>query len=124
MPAQATTGDSRAVARAVERLLAERGMSVPALSRESGVTQSTIWALAQATGTKRSTLVALSAALGCRPGYLADVYAREADPGSRADQGGPPGDREWRQLADDISGIRSQLAAHNAILAEWARELR
>lgn len=101
-------GDWAAVNAAVHRL-AGPGMSVARLSRESGVSETTIRYLGQPAKRQRSTLVALSAALGCRPGYLADVLygrARDSDAGAR-----PPCPAEARLAAIEaaVAGIRDML---------------
>lgn len=72
-------GDWGAVHTAMCDRLESLGMSIAGLSRESGVSETTIRYLHRPEKRQRSTLVALSAALGCRPGYLADVLVGLAD---------------------------------------------
>jgi transcriptional regulator with XRE-family HTH domain len=55
-------------------------MSLARLSRESGISETTIRRIGQAEKRQRSTLVAISAALGYPYDYLVDVLLGEADP--------------------------------------------
>lgn len=62
-----------AVERAIHREMKRLDMSLARLSRESGVSETTIRYIEKPRKRQRSTLVALSAALGCRHDYLVDV---------------------------------------------------
>lgn len=55
-------------------------MSIARLSRESGVSETTIRYIGRNEKRQRSTLVALAAALGCQHDYLVDVLHGAADP--------------------------------------------
>lgn len=73
-------GDWGAVHAAVHRLMKRLDMSVARLSRESGVSETTIRYIGRPGKRQRSTLVALAAALGCPYDYLVDVLRGETDP--------------------------------------------
>lgn len=77
-------GNWEAVHAAVRRLMRGLDMSTARLSRESGVSETTIRYLRRPEKRQRSTLVALAAALGCQHDYLVDVLVGEADPGEAA----------------------------------------
>lgn len=103
-------GDWAGVAAAVKRLREQRdNMPVSALSRKSGVSETTIRYLASPKKRQVSTLVALSAVLGCRPGYLVDVHA-----GKCGEDGSPP------TLADFAEAIIHSLQTVNGWLCEIA----
>lgn len=72
-------GDWEAVHTAIYRLMKRLDMSVARLSRESGVSETTIRYISYPGKRQRSTLVALSAALGCPHRYLTDVLSGMAD---------------------------------------------
>lgn len=72
-------GDWAAVDAVVHRLMKRLDMPLARLSRESGVSETTIRYLSRPEKRQRSTLVALSAALGCPHGYLVDVLHGTAD---------------------------------------------
>lgn len=82
-------GDWEAVHVAVHRLMRRLDMSMARLSRESGVSETTIRYIGRPEKRQRSTLVALAAALGCQYDYLVDVLRGTADPEGAP---GPPAD--------------------------------
>lgn len=84
--------DWPAVDRAVMRLRAKHDLSVSALSRRSGVSETTIRYLGRAEPHNRATLAALSGALSVRYGYLGDVAEGNADPDD---------DQHYPSLPDD-----------------------
>lgn len=67
------SGDWEAVREAVYSQMKRLDMSVARLSRESGVSETTIRYIGRPEKRQRSTLVALSAALGWEHDYLVDV---------------------------------------------------
>lgn len=73
------SGDWESVEAAVRQRMQTLDMSTARLSRESGVSESTIRYIGQPAKRQRSTLVALSAALGWRHDYLADLLRDTAD---------------------------------------------
>ena len=75
-------GDWEAVHAAVYRQMKRLDMSIARLSRESGVSETTIRYIGRPEKRQRSTLVALSAALGWQYDYLVDVLSGVADPGA------------------------------------------
>jgi transcriptional regulator with XRE-family HTH domain len=83
-------GDWAAVHTAVRRRMLALGLSTAGLSRESGVSETTIRYLRRPEKRQRSTLVALAAALGCQHDYLVSVLAGAAESGD-PDAGPPPG---------------------------------
>lgn len=80
------SGDWEAVREAVYNQMKRLDMSVARLSRESGVSETTIRYIGRSEKRQRSTLVALSAALGWEHDYLVDVLrgAAGADAPRRA----------------------------------------
>lgn len=76
------SGDWKAVHAAVHRLMKRSDLSIARLSRESGVSETTIRYIGRPEKRQRSTLVALSAALGCQHDYLVDVLRGAVDPGA------------------------------------------
>lgn len=72
-------GDWLGVRDEIQRLMKRLDMSTARLSRESGVSESTIRYIGSPEKRQRSTLVALAAALGCPYGYLVDVLYRRAE---------------------------------------------
>lgn len=72
-------GDWVAVYDEIQRLMKRLDMSTARLSRESGVSESTIRYIGSPEKRQRSTLVALAAALGCPYGYLVDMLYRRAE---------------------------------------------
>lgn len=101
-------GDWTTVRAAVQRLRGS-GMAIARLSRESGVSETTIRYLGQPVKRQRSTLVALSATLGCRPGYLVDVLygkVRDDDAGGRLPC---PAETRLTAIETAISGIQETL---------------
>lgn len=95
-------GDWGAVHAAVHRLMKRLDMSVARLSRESGVSETTIRYIGRPEKRQRSTLVALAAALGCQYDYLVDVLRGEAGPGT------PP--RPFAE-ASELGSMREQMNA-------------
>lgn len=73
-------GNWEAVHAVIHRQMRRLDMSIARLSRESGVSETTIRYIGRAEKRQRSTLVALSAALGCQHDYLVDVLHGTADP--------------------------------------------
>jgi transcriptional regulator with XRE-family HTH domain len=59
-------------------------MSIARLSRESGISETTIRRIGQPEKRQRSTLVAISAALGYPYDYLVDILRGEANPEASA----------------------------------------
>ena len=74
------SGDWEAVHTCIHRRMKKLDMSIARLSRESGVSETSIRYIGRAEKRQRSTLVALSAALGWRHDYLVNVLHGEADP--------------------------------------------
>lgn len=93
-------GDWCAVHAAIRRLMERLDMSVARLSRESGVSETTIRYIRKPEKRQRSTLVALAAALGCPYDYLVEVLKGEADPSAEPR---PPADLSV------LSSMRRQL---------------
>lgn len=75
-------GDWEAVHAAIHRLMKGLDMSMARLSRESGVSETTIRYIGRPEKRQRSTLVALAAALGCQYDYLVEVLRGAAEPGA------------------------------------------
>jgi lambda repressor-like predicted transcriptional regulator len=73
-------GNWTAVHKAVHDQMKRLGMSIARLSRESGISETTIRHIGQPEKRQRSTLVAISAALGYPYDHLVDVLRDEADP--------------------------------------------
>jgi transcriptional regulator with XRE-family HTH domain len=73
-------GNWTAVHAAVHSQMKRLDMSIARLSRESGISETTIRRIGQPEKRQRSTLVAISAALGYPYDYLVDVLRSEADP--------------------------------------------
>jgi hypothetical protein len=73
-------GNWTAVHAAVHDQMNRLDMSIARLSRESGVSETTIRRIGQPEKRQRSTLVAISAALGYPYDYLVDILRGEADP--------------------------------------------
>lgn len=73
-------GHWAAVGEAIDRRLKELDWSTARLSRESGITESTIRNIKEPKQRNRSTLVALCGPLGYPPDYLVDVHSGEASP--------------------------------------------
>lgn len=82
-------GDWSSVNRAIRRLMAELDLSLASLSRESGISETTIRYIGRPEKRQRSTLVALAGALECPHDYLVDVLRGTADPGAQPQ---PPAD--------------------------------
>lgn len=74
------SGDWEAVHACIHRQMKRLDMSLSRLSRESGISDTTIRYIGRPEKRQRSTLVALAAALGWQHGYLADVLLGAADP--------------------------------------------
>jgi len=73
-------GNWMAVHAAVHGQMKRLDMSLARLSRESGISETTIRRIGQSEKRQRSTLVAISAALGYPYDYLVDILRGEADP--------------------------------------------
>lgn len=100
-------GDWAAVHVAVSRLMRELGLSIARLSRESGVSETTIRYIRRPDKRQRSTLVALAAALECQHDYLVDVLRGAADPETSPQ---PPADVALLgSMSEKLDGIRETL---------------
>ena len=73
-------GNWEAVHAAVYGQMKRIDMSIARLSRESGISETTIRHIERPVKRQRSTLVAISAALGYPYDYLVDILLGEADP--------------------------------------------
>ena len=82
MPEEA---DGHRVVCHLDRLLAERGMTLTELAERVGVTVVNLSVLknGRAKAVRFSTLTQLCDALGCQPGELFSVASRPREPGSR-----------------------------------------
>lgn len=112
-------GDWSAVHVTVRSRLAVLGITLSALSRASGISESSIRYLKLPGKRQRSTLVALSAALGLRYTYLEDVLRGQAD-----DDGELPLPHEVKARLDRIEaaigGIGDTLTRMETALARLA----
>lgn len=100
-------GDWESVHVAVRRLMERLDMSLSRLSRESGVSETTIRYLKRPEKRQRSTLVALSAALGCPHDYLVDVLSDAADP--EAPLRSPADATMLGSMTEKLDGLREVL---------------
>lgn len=116
------TGDWESVAAAIHRQMKRLDMSLARLSRQSGVSETTIRYIGRSEKRQRSTLVALSAALGCRHDYLVDVLHGEA----AAEPEPPPSDTELlhslMSKVDELEKI--VLSTGSKAACSWSAETR
>ena len=104
-------GDWAAVGQAVSERLSELRMSASYLSRETGLSPTTIRGLGKPSSShNRSTLVALSAVLGWRYDYLLNILSRNPDKNIRRPGESPVEAYFENLLHAEVGPIREEVA--------------